>query len=82
MELIGLAGGDQLRDVWGHAERGKVKDSFTSEVLGRGAVLIRVRRVPGGCPTRLDTRTRLMFVLRAAFAQSLGCRGYWPAPLT
>ena len=41
---LGLKGKHEVRDVWHHMDRGKIKDLFEAEVSAHGAVLIRISR--------------------------------------
>jgi alpha-galactosidase len=41
---LGLTGKHSTRDVWAHAERGKIKDLFEAEVSAHGVVMIRVSK--------------------------------------
>jgi alpha-galactosidase len=41
---LGLSGKHSVRDVWAHADRGKIKDLFEAEVSGHGVVMLRVSK--------------------------------------
>ncbi len=41
---LGLNGKHSVRDVWAHADRGKIKDLFEAEVSGHGVVMLRVSK--------------------------------------
>ena len=41
---LGLKGNHRVRDVWAHADRGKIKDLYEAEVSAHGAVVIRVSK--------------------------------------
>jgi alpha-galactosidase len=41
---LGLSGKHATRDVWAHADRGKIKDLFEAEVSPHGVVMIRVSK--------------------------------------
>jgi len=41
---LGITGKHEVRDVWHHADRGRIKDLFEAEVSSHGAVVIRVAK--------------------------------------
>jgi alpha-galactosidase len=41
---LGLNGKHVVRDVWAHADRGKIKDLFEAEVSSHGVVMLRVSK--------------------------------------
>ena len=41
---LGLAGKHGVRDLWHHADRGKIKDLFEAEVSSHGVVMIRISK--------------------------------------
>jgi len=41
---LGITGKHEVRDIWHHADRGRIKDLFEAEVSSHGAVVIRVAK--------------------------------------
>ena len=41
---IGVQGAHKVRDLWAHADRGKVKDEYTAEVPSHGVVMIKIAK--------------------------------------
>jgi alpha-galactosidase len=41
---IGVKGTHKVRDLWAHADRGKVKDEYTAEVPSHGVVMIKIAK--------------------------------------
>jgi alpha-galactosidase len=41
---IGVQGTHKVRDLWAHADRGKVKDEYTAEVPSHGVVMLRIAK--------------------------------------
>jgi alpha-galactosidase len=41
---IGVKGAHKVRDLWAHADRGKVKDEYTAEVPSHGVVMIKIAK--------------------------------------
>jgi alpha-galactosidase len=41
---ISLEGEHKVRDLWAHADRGKIKEQFTAEIPAHGVVLLRVSK--------------------------------------
>jgi alpha-galactosidase len=41
---LGLSGKHTVRDLWAHADRGKIKDLFEAEVYPHGVVMLRVSK--------------------------------------
>jgi alpha-galactosidase len=41
---IGVKGSHQIRDLWAHADRGKVADEYTAEVPSHGVVMIKIAK--------------------------------------
>jgi alpha-galactosidase len=41
---VGVQGAHKVRDLWAHADRGKVKDEYTAEVPSHGVVMIRIAK--------------------------------------